>query len=886
MRMKSQKKQKTQRIQRKCYGSTCRQWSGAPLFLLNPLSLLYPFFMPRGPSIHRVHPVAKRLQSRENPHLKTLRARVSQASTEPGIYRWLDANKKVLYVGKAKNLRKRLHWYVSPRPGAFVGPWRQSFLEQIADFDVTVTNTELEALILETNLIKQLKPKYNVLMKDDKNYLYIKVTVKDPFPRVESARKIVEDGSRYFGPTTSGEEVRRTLALLRRLYPFRTCKMEIEVANPLPLEKELKEIEELEELEEFLSSSSSSFSTSSIPLDVICTHRDRTIPCLDFHIQQCSAPCIGTRTPEQYWNECIEGVLTFLKGNRQPARALLEQRMHAAATARLFEQAAQYRDMLQALDDMQEKQLMSDTTGENCDVLGIAVLSGRVHVVALQRRNGRLIGESHYELAGQAEGVPEVLEQFIPQYYDDGIDVPETIIVPADIAGRKTFEAWLTQKRGHKVRLLVPERGRKSDLLQLAEKNAMEKARQHEVKWEAERANTEGALEGLRTLLELPALPRRIEGYDISHLGGSETVGSMVVALGGKSANDHYRSFTVRTVHEGDVDDYRALQEVLRRRLRYLKEDFAAEESKWKKEGVGFGKARKAEGDVIAEIIKKHPQELREEPFDATQGKPFEYAEFLMARLGEEAIGFAHLHTYAEKTHELRCLWVAEGYRGGKLGLFLVRKALKGVKKGKAYVITSPSMEEYYGQAGFRYVLKPPAFLQERLDALAKERPGAEQMVLVYEARQNKTDPSLTSRPDLLMIDGGKGQLSSVVEVLQDMELDIPVIGLAKREEEVFVPGRSDPVPFPKDAQAKFLLMRLRDEAHRSANRHRETIKAKRLKGSILDEIPGIGDKTKADLLKKFGSVAGIRAANDEQLQSVLSEGQLRALKRELRIEN
>jgi excinuclease UvrABC nuclease subunit len=508
-------------------------------------------------------------------------------------------------------------------------------------------------------------------------------------------------------------------------------------------------------------------------------------------------------------------------------------------------------------------------------IIGIALLSGRVHVVSLQRRNGRLIGESHYELAGQAEDMVEVLEQFIPQYYDDGIDVPSAIIIPAAIPSKRIFEAWLRQKKGTNVKLVVPERGNKSHLLQLAEKNAMEKARQHEVKWEAERSNTESALEGLRTALELPSVPHRIEGYDISHLGGSETVGSMVVARDGKSANDQYRSFTIRSLRAGDVDDYKSLQEVLRRRLRYLQEHFASQEGRWKKEGIGFGKARKGEEQIITEILQKHPEELRSEPFDSQ--------EFLVARLGTDIIGFAYLHTLSDKVHELRCLWVSDAYRGGKLGQFLTRKVLRSVKKGKAYVVTASAMEQYYGEAGFRYVIKTPAFLQERLDRLEKDRMDPQRIVLVYEASQNKTDPSLTARPDLLMIDGGKGQLSAVVEVMQSMDLMIPVIGLAKREEEVFLPDRSDPVAFAKDAQAKFLLMRLRDEAHRFANRHRLSIKSKRIMGSALDDIPGIGYKTKADLLKQFGTVSTIRNASDEELKMILNEGQLEQLRKILR---
>jgi excinuclease ABC subunit C len=830
-----------------------------------------------GQSIHRVHKVLKHLKGRVSPQLETLRKRIRASSEGPGIYRWLDKNGKVMYVGKAKNLKKRLAWYVNPRPGAFVGPWRQSFLEQIHDFDVTVTNTELEALILETNLIKELRPKYNVLMKDDKNYLYYRITLQDTYPRVDTVRKVVNDGSKYFGPTLSGYEVHRTLQLLRRLYPFRTCKMGIEVAHPLPLgdseavsDKRLGASNNEEANRVPLIANHS----STIPLDVICTHKDRMTPCLDYHIEQCSAPCIGLKSPEEYFKESIEGVLTFLKGDREPARKLLLERMAIAAKEKKFEQAAKFRDLLGSMDAMQEKQVISDPSGENSDIVGVAVLSGRAHTIVLQCRNGKLIGESHFELAGQAEDIAEVLEQFLPQFYDDGIDLPDALVIPVDFPGRKTLSQWLEVKRGKKVKVTIPERGKKSQLLQLAEKNAMEKARQLEVRWESEKANTQAALEGLQKHLELPSLPHRIEGYDISHLGGTETVGSMVVMCDGKAANDHYRSFIIRSVAAGDIDDYRSLQEVLRRRLRYIQENVSAEEKKWKEEGVSFGKIRKKEHEVITEIMKKYPEELWE--------RPIADCDFFVARMREEVIGFTYKHTYSEKMQEICGVWAAEAYKGTRLSLFLLRKILRTIKKGKAYIVVKAIHESAYSEAGFRYVIQPPPQLQERLETILKEKPEEEYIAMMFEAFQNKMDPSLSSRPDLLVIDGGKGQLSSVVDVLKEYDLKIPVIGLAKREEEVFVPIKKTPVVFPKDSQSKFLLMRLRDEAHRFANRLREVKGKKKAVHSILDEVPGIGEETKKKLMNAFGTISSIKAASDAELLEILSETQLEAMRKVL----
>jgi excinuclease ABC subunit C len=811
----------------------------------------------------------------ENPHLPLLQDRVGSTTTSPGIYRWLDEKGTVMYVGKAKNLRKRLSQYVHPSKGAS-GPWRQSFLAKIADFDVTVTDSEIEALILETNLIKELKPKYNVLMKDDKHYLYVRVTVQDPYPRVETVRRLTDDGAKYFGPIASGDEVRRTLAMLRKLYPFRTCRMEIEPTSKMDsttVDSGQSDSASLSTDQLSTVHSGPGGATTKIPIEVICRHKDRTTPCLDFHILQCSAPCIGRVTPEEYRKQSIDGVLEFLKGNKEPAKAQIQEKMKQAALDRKFEQAAQLRDHLRTLEGGQESQLASDTTGEDCDVLGVSVLSNRAHVVVLRRRNGRIVGEAHHELAGEAGEETDVLSQFIAQYYEDDPLIPPTILLSVDLPDRDTLEEWLRTKRGAKTTLVAPERGRKSHLVQLAEKNAREKAKLQEIKWESDKANTEAALEGLKHILELPTLPVRIEGYDISHLGGTETVGSMVVMRNGKAANDHYRSFTIRTLKSGDVDDYRSLKEVLSRRLRRFCEDLPMEEKEWNAQGITFGKAKKADQEAIEKIFDVHPNEFR--------FREINYKHFLVARSGDRIVAFGRLFTTGTIT-EVKSVWVDKEFRGRKLGQFLVRKLLRTIKKGKVYATIPPELEQYYGELGFRYVVKPAAALQKILDEREKQFGSIASTVMLWESFEHKVDPSLSSKPDLIVIDGGKGQLSAVMEVLEGCKLDIPVIGLAKREEEVFVPDQSDPIPFPRDAQAKFLLMRLRDEAHRFANRHREKRGSKKAFGSALDEIPGIGEKTKGELLKRFGTVAAIRDASDETLREILSEEQLQALRKAL----
>ena len=336
-----------------------------------------------------------------------------------------------------------------------------------------------------------------------------------------------------------------------------------------------------------------------------------------------------------------------------------------------------------------------------------------------------------------------------------------------------------------------------------------------ETKWEAAAKNTEAALNELKTKLNLSDIPKRIECYDISHTSGTETVGSMVVAKNGKAANDQYRHFTIRTLKEGEVDDYKALAEVLKRRLRYLSANLKEEEAKWKKKGITFGKARKPEQKVLEEIHEQNKEHL--------SFKNIDYKEYVVARKDKKIIGFVRMSMRDDdKVLHMKSLWVNEKFRHYKLGQTITRFLLKQAKKEKVYIITSPSLEEYYADVGFRHVIKPPKGLGELDKRLSKETKQLTGLIMVYIPSEHKEDKSLNSKPDLIVIDGGKGQVSTVVKVLKEMNLEIPVIGLAKKEEEVFLPNESDPVHFSKDSQAVFLLMRLRNEAHRFANRLRE----------------------------------------------------------------
>ncbi len=762
------------------------------------------------------------MPAKQDDRLSVLRKRVATSPTDPGIYRWLDENGRVLYVGKAKNLRKRLGSYV--REQKTKGPWRRDFQGQIADFDVTVTRTELEALMLETNLIKQLRPKYNVLMKDDKNYLFIRVTLKDPYPRVETVRKMTEDGSKFFGPYLNSYEAYETLDMLHEILGYRACKESVNALNKDP-ENGLKKLR----------------------------------PCLEYQIGKCCGLCAGVVSHAEYRSR-IDMLVEYLRGKKDAIRTALTEKMHAAAKDRKFEKAAKLRNYLLMLEGKKEAQVATDTTGEDSDVIGVALLSGRAHVVILHRRNGKLMGEAHFALSGKAESVCSVLEQFLPQYYGEGHEIPDMILLPETLDDDGAMHEFLREKRGKNLQLIIPERGRKSHLLMLAEKNAAEKARQQELKWEAEERNTAGAVEDLKEILNLPAAPRRIEGYDISHLGGTETVGSMVVACDGKAKNDQYRSFTIRTLKSGDIDDYKALQEVLKRRLRHLTEDLKSDVAQWKEKGLEIRKAKKAEAHAIAEIRSN---------LDLPVGED-EYKDVWVAAQEGEVIAMAKIDSLG-KLQVLRS-WSTPERADDGLEQVVVRAVLKTLKKGKIYLTVRKEREEYFAGAGFRYLVEAP-------DVLGMTN-GMVHML--WEAAQNKVDKSLSSKPDLIMIDGGKGQLNAVVDVLLATGLTIPVIGLAKREEEVFVPGRPDPIPFPSDSPAKFLLMRLRDEAHRFSNRHRETRLKHTATASALMDIPGIGEETMKKLFSRFGSMSGMKEATDDELLQIVTAPQLRALRENL----
>ncbi|PIR54193.1 hypothetical protein COU75_02050 [Candidatus Peregrinibacteria bacterium CG10_big_fil_rev_8_21_14_0_10_42_8] len=735
-----------------------------------------------------------------------IRKRVLKAPSEPGVYRWLNVKGDILYVGKAKNLRNRMKSYVQKEIDKNLGPWKISLIKNIADFDVTITTSELEALILETNLIKEVQPKYNVLMKDGKNYVYVRIGIHEEYPSISIVRKIENDKAKYFGPYLTAYNIKRTLDMLDEIFRYRACNASIEALN---------------------------------------RNKKPHTACLEFQIGKCNGLCVGDVSQKQY-RESIEEVIRFLKGDYATAVLSLKDMMATAATEKKFEKAGKLRDTLKYIASLSEQQTVSDTSGDDTDAIGIAIHNGKVQVVVLHERNGRVIDERSFSVVGASDSIGEALSQLIPQLYSAAPEIPDLIVIPEEPDDREILEEWLTKMRGKNVELRAAERGKKSKLLALAQSNATQKISQQFAKWEAASKNIADALGDLKDILSLPDIPKRIEGYDISHLGGTETVGSMVVMKNGKSANKDYRSFTLRTIKTGEIDDYKALKEVLRRRLHYLQKDDGT---------LALQKLKKKEREEWVESSKDRlaiPKNWKEEVWKICKDNTELITLDLRKSVKDPALyGQIIIHTKDDA---------------------LLHSALDLIEKeaGKKEWYLCVEKNEHTDVFALHGLMEAVKGMPDYFKVQKKH---------VYHRRKTSTDVSLNATPDLLVIDGGKGQLSAVKSVLDEMKMTIPVIGLAKREEEVFLPGNSLPENLPKDSEASFLLQRLRNEAHRFANSHREKRIAKGLIGSALDTIPGIGNITKKELLQRFGSVDTMRKAADSEVLKVVNQKQLEALR-------
>ena len=668
----------------------------------------------------------------DNPDL--LRARLRAAPDSPGVYLMRDLDARVVYVGKAASLRSRLRSYFTALDTHQART--HHLVERIFDFETIACLNEREALILENTLIKRYRPRFNVRLKDDKNYLFLKIprpgtpdhhapgtareAVRQPrgeaglratqFPRPYYSRRLARDDARYFGPYTNAQSLRTTVRLLRTIFPFRTCSDEI-------------------------------------------FRRGRV--CLDYHIKRCSGPCEARITPEAY-ADLLEQVELFMEGRSSVLTAQLRDSMDDAARTLDYEMAARYRDRLRNVERVAEKQKMLRGTREDQDCVAVALDGGRGMVAVLAVREGRVAGMETHELEGVADlSAGECLGSFVAQFYGSAPRVPRSILLSDDVEEPDVLTDFLSEQRGGPVDLRVPRRGALRQLAEQARETALVALRQQRIKEDFDAERSSSLLADLQAQLDLPEAPRRIECYDISNTMGTNSVGSMVVFEDGRPRPGHYRFFGIKTV-EG-ANDFASMQEVLRRRfgrwLRAARQDAAGES-----EDVPLDDPAGSNGGMAVE--------------DTTQ----------QAGNGSGPAAVEPAHTVARR-------------RGGS-------------------------------------------------------------------APRGGDEDSFGILPDLVLIDGGKGQLSAARVVLDEAGLaDLPVFGLAKQNEELFRPGVSEPIVLPRDSPTLFLVQRVRDEAHRFAITRHRARRSKAALRSKLDVVPGLGPARKRALLRRFGSVDGIRDA-------------------------
>jgi excinuclease ABC subunit C len=448
-----------------------------------------------------------------------IRDRLSEVPAEPGVYLFKDASAQFLYVGKAANLRNRLRSYFGKSWN--LAPKIRRMVERAADFEFMVTSSESEALILENTLIKRHRPPYNTRLRDDKTYPYIKIDLKEDFPLVSFTRRVLEDGAHYFGPFASAGSVRRTLDLLKKLFPYRSCTK-------------------------------------------VITGTDAR-PCLEYYIHRCVAPCVGYASQEEY-RQVVQQVLLFLQGHTEAVVRQLKAQMQQVADALEFERAARLRDQLRAIERVSEEQRVVSTRREDMDVAAMVQEKDEAWVEVFFIRQGRLIGRDHFTMEGTRDEPPgRVLASFVKQFYDRASYIPPQVLLQHPVEDAPLIQEWLQAKRGSRVALLAPARGEKRKLVAMVAENASQDLLQSRARRLADQDALATAMQELQEALTLPRAPRRIECYDISNIRGTDAVGSMAVFVEGKPRPAHYRRFKIRTV--GEIDDYAMMREVLRRRF-------------------------------------------------------------------------------------------------------------------------------------------------------------------------------------------------------------------------------------------------------------------------------------------------------------------------------
>lgn len=765
---------------------------------------------------------------------------LSQIPTLPGIYKMLSASGEVIYVGKAKNLRKRVSGYfVSGRQKSAK---TEKMLSLLARLDFVVVDSELEAILLETNLIKELRPKYNILMKDDKNFAYIKIVTDEDFPRLIVTRQKRQDGGRYFGPKTSAHAAKETLKLLKKIFPFRHCPLSIELIQSA--DKKQK-----------------TFSAGETKVKVSGNFR---YPCIDYYIKRCPAPCLGKCSSQEYRFN-IDQIIDFLSGKTETALELVKKTMLTAAASKNFEAAAKIRDRLNLLESITAKQKISSPDFDDLDLMAFVSDAQGVHCCVFQIRNGKMINQCNFSSrAGGEIGEPdEILSVLIENYYREA-EIPPRIYLDFLPAEDELLASWLTKEAGFKVQFKTPRRGQKNELLALAQKNALLYAASQKAAWAGEGLDPETALENLRRRLELASEPKRIECYDISHLAGSFTVGAMTVLKKGRPSPSDYRSFKLRGLTDGEIDDFRSLTEVLRRRLLWLKPHRQPRD-------LRLLKAGKKEKQVVEKLTRSWRN-----PILSEQNDPL----FVLKRK-EEILGFVRLRTAAPKIFELCGLWIAKKVRGEKFGHLLLRKATSAAGGSKVYLLCAETLQNYYAECGFRAIHDAPTVIKSHLSERQSLKP-APRLIMVYDRKHRRIDTSFQQKPDLILIDGGKGQLAAAAKALNETGFSCPLLALAKKEEVFFLLGANEPLSIDPASQEGLLLRRLRDEAHRFAIDLNRDLQGKAMTVSGLDSIKGVGSKIRSKLLRRFGSVTGIKNSDLSELKKLVGEKLALKIKGEL----
>ena len=459
--------------------------------------------------------------------------RLTHLPVKPGVYLMKDKSGKIIYIGKASVIRNRVRSYFQKKSN--LPPKIQRMVSAIDDFEFIITESELEAFLLESNLIKQNQPRFNARLKDGKSYPFIKIDTAEPFPQVYITRKLNNDGSRYFGPYANAGSVRKTLGLLKKLFPYRSCTKHI-------------------------------------------TGKDER-PCLDYHINRCVGPCTGAVDADGY-NEVIQQVIMFMEGKTDDVTKKIRQNMHQASEDLDYERAAILRDQLTAIEQIHEKQKVINVSGENIDVIAGAKYLDQSRIEVFFVRKGKLVGRDQFIMQGTSEDSnSEILSAFITQFYSQSHYIPSKILLPEKIPDIEQIAGWLSSKKTTKVNLTIPYRGEKKRLLGMVEENAKRGLEQLKLK-QIEEGSTEEALSQLQEDLNLPRIPRRIETYDISNIQGSNSTGSMVVFENGKPNKSEYRRFIIRNVK--GIDDYSMMKEVLTRRFKKLNENIS-ESNSWVK---------------------------------------------------------------------------------------------------------------------------------------------------------------------------------------------------------------------------------------------------------------------------------------------------------------